>query len=277
VDAGPSRGEVGERRLRVAGWSAIAGAVAMGVGLLLPFQWSTRLPGDQDTFALSIMLTAVLGLVAGGCTLLPAVERLAGAGILVGVAAASTRSLVQLLTEQLREADGYETGYWVEVLGHVALVAAGCVAGIALARSGQVRLRGEALSRRLPQLIVALGVAGMVALVVVDQRILAQGVEWFWAVTTIWLTLLALLLPATAAVALPRRFGAWLLVGWVGGAGAVVVDYYLWTAREVGEGDYDIGLGAELFFAVTLIGLLVAAVFHARGEEVPAARTAAPS
>jgi hypothetical protein len=258
----------------VAGWLAVAGAVVMGAGLLFPFQWGEGLFDDQDTFALSILLTAVLGLVAGGSTLLPAAERLVAAGLLVGVAAASTRGLVQLLTEQLRESGGYEAGYWVQVAGHLLLAAGGGVAGVALARSGRVRLRGEALSRWLPQLILALGIAGTAALLVVDRRILDLGSAWYWVITTIWLTVLALLLPVTAAVALPRRFGAWLLGGWVGGAGAVVVDYYLWTAREVSEGDYDIGRSAELVFAVTLLGLLVAAVVHARGEDAPAAPAA---
>jgi hypothetical protein len=279
ADTGPSRRseEVGERALQVAGWLAIVAAVVMGNGLLLPYQWGANLIDDQGTFALGIALAAALGLAAGTCTLLPATRELIGPGLLIGVAAASTRGLVQLLTEQLRDSDAYGAGYWVELAAHVLLVAAGCVAAVAVARSGEVHLRRRALRDRVPQLIVALGVAGTVALGVVDRRILNLGDMWYWEVTPIWLTILALLLPATAAVALPRRFGTWLLAGWVGGAGAVVVDYYLWTAKEIAEGDYDIGLGAELFFAGTLAGLLLAAVLHARGEETPAVQQGTPA
>jgi hypothetical protein len=262
----------GEREFQVAGWLAVAGAVLMGFGLLLPFQWSSNLIEDQDTFALCMALTAVFGLVAGIGTLRPATARLAGPGMLLGVAAASTRALVQLLTEQLRDSGGYGAGFGVEVGAHVVLLAAGCVAGVALARSGDVHLHAQALRTRSSQLIALLGVAGTVALLVVDRRILNLGGEWYWWISTIWLTVLALLVPAAAAVALPRRFGTWLLAGWIAGAGAVVADYSIWTAREVSEGDYDIGRTALLFFAVTLLGLLVAAVLHARDEQAATPR-----
>jgi hypothetical protein len=261
--------EAGERPFQVAGWLAIAGAVLMGLGVLLPFQWDSPLFDDQDTFALGIVLTAVLGLGAGIGTLVPATRRLVGPALLLGVAAASTRSLVQLLTEQLREAGGYGAGYGVELAAHLILLAGAGVAGVALARSGEVRLRPPPRRLGLPQAIVLLGIAGTVALVVVDRRILNLGSEWYWSITTIWLTVLALLVPVAAAVAVPRRFATWLLVGWVGGAGAVFADYYVWTAREVSEGDYDIGRTALLVFAVTLLGLLVAAVLHARAEQAP--------
>jgi ABC-type spermidine/putrescine transport system permease subunit II len=117
-----------------------------------------------------------------------------------------------------------------------------------------------------------LGVAGTVALLVVDRRVLDLGAEWYWSISTIWLTVLAPLVPAAAAVALPRRFGAWLLAGWIAGAGAVVADYSIWNAREISEGNYDIGRTALLFFATTLLGLLVAAVLHARDEQAATAR-----
>jgi Caspase domain len=262
----------GEREFQVAGWLAVAGAVLMGFGLLLPFQWSSNLIEDQDTFALCMALTAVFGLVAGIGTLRQATAPLAGPGMLLGVAAASTRALVQLLTEQLRSSGGYGAGFGVEVGAHVVLLAAGCVAGVALARSGDVHFHKQALRTRSSQLIALLGVAGTVALLVVDRRILNLGSEWYWSISTIWLTVLALLVPAAAAVALPRRFGTWLLVGWIAGAGAAVADYSIYNAREVSEGDYDIGRTALLFFAVTLLGLLVAAVLHARDEQAATPR-----
>jgi Caspase domain len=259
----------GERPLQVAGWLAIAGAVLMGFGLLLPYQWDSPLLDDQDTFALGIVLTAVLGLGAGIGTLLPATRRLVGPAMLLGVAAASTRGLVQLLTEQLRDSGGYGAGYGVEIAAHLVLLAGACVAGVALARSGEVQLRPPPRKLGLPQAIVLLGIAGTVALVVVDRRVLELGSAWYWEITPIWLTVLAFLVPAAAAVAAPRRFGTWLLVGWVGGAGAVFAEYYVWTTRQISEGDYDIGRSALLVFAVTLLGLLVAAVLHARGEQAP--------
>jgi hypothetical protein len=261
-----------DRTFQVAGWLAVVGAALMVFGLLLPFQWSSTLIKDQDTFALGIALTAVFGLGAGIGTLRRATARLAGPGMLLGVTAASTRALVQLLTEQLRDAGGYGAGFWVEVGAHVVLLAAGCVAGVALARSGDVRLDPQALRTRSSQLIALLGVAGTVALLVVDRRVLDLGAEWYWSISPIWLTVLAPLVPAAAAVALPRRFGAWLLAGWIAGAGAVVADYSIWNARQISEGNYDVGRTALLFFATTLLGLLVAAVLHARDEQAATAR-----
>jgi hypothetical protein len=261
-----------DRTFHVAGWLAVVGAALMLFGLLLPFQWSSTLIKDQDTFALGMALTAVFGLGAGIGTLRQATARLAGPGMLLGVTAASTRALVQLLTEQLRDAGGYGAGFWVEVGAHVVLLAAGCVAVVALARSGDVRLDPQALRTRSSQLMALLGVAGTVALLVVDRRVLDLGAEWYWSISTIWLTVLAPLVPAAAAVALPRRFGAWLLAGWIAGAGAVVADYSIWNAREISEGNYDIGRTALLFFATTLLGLLVAAVLHARDEQAATAR-----
>jgi hypothetical protein len=214
----------------------------------------------------------VFGLGAGIGTLRQATARLAGLGMLVGVAAASTRALVQLLTEPLRAADGYGAGFVVEVVAHVVLLVAGCVAGVALARSGDVQLQPQALRTRSSRLIALLGAAGAVALIVVDRRILNLGTEWYWSFVPIWLTVLALLVPAAAAVALPRRFGTWLLAGWIAGAGAVVADYLIWNARQVSQGNYDIGRTALLFFAVTLLGLLVAAVLHTRDEKAATPR-----
>jgi caspase domain-containing protein len=266
----------GERSLRVAGWVAIVGAVLMGLGPLMPFQWDAALYDDQDTFALGLALTAALGLGAGICTLLPDTRWLVGPAALLGVAAASTRGLLQLVTEQLRDSGGYGAGYWVEIAGHLVLLAGACVAGVALVRSGGVQLRPQPGRTGMGQAIVLLGIAGAGALLVVDRRILDLGEPWYWVITTIWLTVLALLVPAAAALALPRRFGAWLLAGWIGGAGAVFADYYLWTAREVSAGEYDIGRIPLLAFAVTLLGLLVVAVLHARGEQAPTVRRAAP-
>jgi hypothetical protein len=249
----------------------------MGMGLLLAFQWGSNLIKDQDTFALSIALTAVFGLGAGIGTLRQAIARLAGLGMLLGVAAASTRALVQLLTEPLREAGGYGAGLGVEVVAHVLLLAAGCVAAVALARSGDVHLHSQALRARSSRLIALLGVVGTVALIVVDRRILNLGGEWYWSFVPIWFTVLAPLVPGAAAVALPRRFGTWLLAGWTAGASAVVADYFIWNARQVSQGNYDIGGAAVLFFAVTLLGLLVAAVLHARHEQLATPPPVPPS
>jgi Caspase domain len=259
-----ARAAAEERAVQVAGWLAVAGAVLMGFGLLLAFQWDSNLIKDQDTFALGIALTAVFGLGAGIGTLREATPRLAGPGMLLGVAAASTRGLVQLLTEPLRDGGGYGAGLVVEVGAHVVLLAAGCVAAVALARSGDVQLHPQALRTWSSRLITLLGVAGTVALLVVDRRILNLGIEWYWSFVPIWLTVLALLVPAAAAVALPRRFGTWLLAGWIAGSSAVVTDYLIWNASQVSQGKYDIGRTALLFFAVTLLGLLVAAVLHLR-------------
>jgi hypothetical protein len=55
-------------------------------------------------------------------------------------------------------------------------------------------------------------------------------------------------------------------------SGAVVADYSIWNARQVSEGNYDIGRTALLFFAVTLLGLLAAAVLHLRDGQAATPR-----
>ncbi len=78
-----------------------------------------------------------------------------------------------------------------------------------------------------------LGAAGALALVFHDYylwRIAWPENRWL-VVSSIWATAMALVVPACASVAVPRRFGVALLAGWIGGCAASSL-HYLWTRDQ---------------------------------------------
>jgi hypothetical protein len=75
------------------------------------------------------------------------------------------------------------------------------------------------------------------------------------------MTVMAFVVPACAAVAVPRRFGIALLAGWIGGAAALFSFDYLWDRyRESGT----IDTNPIVAFGFTLLALVVVAVLFAR-------------
>jgi hypothetical protein len=75
--------------------------------------------------------------------------------------------------------------------------------------------------------------------------------------------------PAVAAVVVPRRFGAFLLAGWVGGAAAQFAAYLSFADEKLSNDGLDIGRTPILLYGVTLVALLVVAVLDARAEPAP--------
>jgi hypothetical protein len=136
--------------------------------------------------------------------------------------------------------------------GAVILVLAASLASVALARAGEVRVVPR-LPADLPAWLVAmLGSAGAVVLFLYEQRFAPSG----WRlVTSMWGPAMALLVPATAAVAVPRRFGAAVLAGWIGGSAALVLRGLL---------DDPANRGQILLFACTLLALLLVMIPFSR-------------
>jgi hypothetical protein len=74
------------------------------------------------------------------------------------------------------------------------------------------------------------------------------------------MTVMALVVPVCAAVAVPRRFAVALLAGWVGGGAAVSVYYFAAVVKELNKNGYDLGRGVIITFGATLLALVVVAV-----------------
>jgi hypothetical protein len=260
-----------DRRLLIAGQLAILAAALLVAGLFPAYVWTESLwtgrPQDYSEmrwYALYVLIVAVLVLGAGVCTLIPRTRRLIGPGLLLGVAAASMWGLLYLITDRrLKEGVHFGDGWWLEFVAHLILVLAAGLAGLALARTAEA-----GLVRRLPQgelswLVVLLGTAGALALFLDDQNL--WHIPWLpnhWLVaSSIWATVMALVVPACAAVVVPRRFGVALLVGWIGGGTAFFVFHYLWNRYQYGG---QTGSNPIIAFGCTLLALLVVTVLFAR-------------
>jgi hypothetical protein len=261
----------GDRGLQWAGWVAVGCAVLLVLGLFMGFQWDEPLADIQLSEALYVVIVAAVVLGAGVCLLVPRTRWLVGSGLLLGVAAASTKGLVTLVTYAAEFGGGLGNGYRVELVAHLLLVVAACLALVVLARSGRYRLVIGVPRHGRSRLVVLLGAAGSLALLLHVLRLSEIGPKAYWIVPSVWLTVVALVVPAVAAVATPRRFGAFLLAGWVGGAAALVVAYLSFADEKLSNDGLDIGRTPLVLFGSTLVALLVVAVLEARAEPAPAA------
>ena len=102
-----------------------------------------------------------------------------------------------------------------------------------------------------------------------ENRRLREDVEilnrWY-VMSSIWMTVMALVVPVCSAVAVPRWFGVALLAGWIGGAAAFLRFHYLWDRyRENGN----VGSHPIITFGFTLVALLVVTVLLARTAPRP--------
>ena len=123
-------------------------------------------------------------------------------------------------------------GIWLHLLGMaVWLLACGLVL-LSLARAREVRLRRQLPEGVIAWLVTLVGVAGAVALflqVEGGHAIPGRGGKGFVPsqdlAPLIWAAAMALVVPAAAALALPRRFGTALLAGWICDGASMVAFY----------------------------------------------------
>jgi hypothetical protein len=196
-----------------------------------------------------------VALSAGICIVVPRTRRLIGPGLLLGAVATSPTTVWYAITLPEQSYGTPGPGLWLELLGAGMLVLAACLAGLALVRIGEVRVLPRPPQGALPWLVVLLGAAGAVAFFsqVPGQEFVPGRNKAFTPsedlIPTIWTTAMALVVPACAAVAVPRQFGVALLAGWIG-CGAAVVAY---------TSEFVPGL-----FGFTLLALLVVIIPFAR-------------
>jgi hypothetical protein len=272
------------RRLLTAGGLAIAGAVLMLVGLF---------PSDQGNYSLwevlgvpssiprwPITITAALCFTAGACIFRPRAGPLIGLGLVLGGLAAATSVLV-FYAGGLRFLgyNGFNGGpFWFQLAAMLILVLAACLAALALRRAAEVRLLRWPPQSALAWVVVLLGIAGAVALVFQDLNVAATGgtstIAGEFLASSIWMTIMALVVPACAAVAVPRQLGVALLAGWILGGGALYLfSYYLLDSQRSyaaqGSGSVSPSLGPTIVFGLTLLALLAVAVPLARAAASP--------
>jgi hypothetical protein len=218
-----------DRRLVAAGGLAIVGAV---LALLAPF------PEFVGSFRLisvpanvwAVVISNAVAFCAAVCIFVPRTRRLIGPGLLLGAVATAPNAFVYDTTWLVGQKYGSAgPGLWLDLVGNAILVLAACVAGLGLARAGEVRF---ALRRppegRLAWLVVLLGVAGAIALFLQIRGGFVPGRDKGFSpaedlVPLVWSSVMALVIPPAAAVARPRRFGVALLAGWIGCGTAVAV------------------------------------------------------
>ena len=271
VDHRAARRRGADSRVLVAGQLAIVGAAVSVVGLFQAYVYTDSLWHGRSAIAemrwYALYLLAQAGLIvgAGACTLIPRTRQLIGPGLLLGTVAASTWSLVYLASERVRYQDVpgiLSDGWWVELVAHLVLVLAACLAGLALVRTTEVRLMRRPPQGQAAWLVALLGGAGALVLLFHDRNLwnLSSATHWY-VPPPIWMTVMAAVVPACAALAVPRRFGVALLAGWIAGGTAFFGFYYTWDRYQYGG---HIGRNPIITFGLTLLALSVVTVLFAR-------------
>lgn len=213
-----------------------------------------------------VIIRAFVASGAGVCILIPRTRRLIGPGLLLGgVATAPTWIVYDLIGWHDYPPAG--AGLWLHLVGMAVWLLACCLVLLSLAQAREVRL-----ALRLPEGVIAwlvtlLGVAGAVALflqVEGGHAIPGTAGRGFLPsqdlVPLIWAAVMALVVPAAAAVALPRQFGVALLAGWICD-GASLVAFYIGPPGGV--------------FGFTLLALVVLIIPFARAARPSSAKRTA--
>jgi hypothetical protein len=257
-DEHPTHWPRANRRLLAAGTLAVAGAVLAVVSWFLPYisgypgfstSHSVLFPSGWSSFLVG---TAALYLTAGVFTLIPRAGPLLGPGLLLATAAASTSTLVYNVNYLNGAAGfgghGFDVGFWLQLASNLSLLVAACVVGLALARASEVRMVLRPPQSVLPWVVVLLGVAGTLALIFQDFKVLVNGPAWQPQVvaSSIAMTVWALVMPAWAALAAPRRLGVVLLAGWIWVGAAFFVYCYLFLGSARSSRDPIIAFGVTL-------------------------------
>jgi hypothetical protein len=200
----------------------------------------------------STVIHTATAAIAGLLLLAPSTRRLIGPGfILGGTATALSTVLGGIALETSRYYGAPGSGLWLDLAGGAVLELATAIAIVTVVRSGPVRL--DHRPGPLSWLVALTGAIGSVALYLGQQN-----AEWFVAEVhtgaVVWTSIVALGVPAVAAMTLPHRFAIAVLAGWLGN-GLAVLAFNSFTGVEV--------------FAATLVVLTAAALLLLRAERRP--------
>jgi hypothetical protein len=286
--APPQDGSALTRRRRIfAGSLAVTGG-ALAIAGLFPIYMSGETNGSgsyQVNYSILHMIpgwwaflvgTAALDVTAGICVLNRRWERL-GRGLLLAASTAAVTALAfnlsYLIVPNFSESYFYadaprsaSSGYWLQLASNLCVIIAVCVSASKLLRASEarfMRLPRNALTRA----VVLLSFAGTLALIFQDAGLWGSSATdaHIVEVSSIAMTVWAVVTPACAAVIRPRRLGTALLAGWIWvGAAFCVYCYGFLGSRSPNVVDGN--RIPVIAFALTLLALAAAAVTSARGE-----------
>jgi hypothetical protein len=249
---------------RLAGELAILGAALLVAGLLPDYRGSNSLleeagyRSSAEWYVWHTLTLVVLLLVGAAGIFVARTSRLIGPGLLLGAAAASSLSLTNLIGDPTGSPDA---GYWLELSAHLVIVLAACLTVIALVADPDVRL-ARAPGGVLAWWVLAFGAVGALTLVFHTLRVFHNVTDEKYQILSanIAATVMALVVPVCAALAVPHRFGVFLLAGWItAGATFSLVNF---TFLEY----HSLDTGTVIVFGSTLIGLAVIASYLDRAE-----------
>jgi hypothetical protein len=150
---------------------------------------------------------------------------------------------------------------WLELSAHLILVLAACFTAIALVTDPNVRLARRP-GNVLAWWTLVLGAGGALTLVfhtlLVFHHVAAERHQTLYV--NIAATVIALVVPACAALAVPRRFGVFLLAGWITAGATFSLLNFAFLERQ------SLDTTTIIIFGFTLIGLAVIAGYLDRAE-----------
>jgi YVTN family beta-propeller protein len=266
----------------------VPGVLAIAAAGLLAAAVALRGPHDvslPDYVAWYVIAMAALALASGTGMLLPRTRTLIGPGGLIGVAAASVWGLVLSSAPLFAGhtapfiSPRTDPALWCVVGGHVALAAAGCLAGLAVRRDRKVQVVLRRPGNLLTWVLTAVAAAGAIlaALALAGELYQAARLDVYARLAgsadpagpDLAAVVLAVAVPACAAVMRPAGFARWLLAGWVAGAGSVCLGIYAWARGGAEPGpEYAVVLGG----ALVLLAVAAAAMSRWGVTAPPSAR-----
>jgi serine/threonine protein kinase len=258
------------RRYRWAAVVAILGLALLISSLFPTYTVSTLSGWSYDLASASFVLwytivVAVLVAAAATGLFVQGIRRVA-AGVLLGVAAATTWALVNVASGWIAIRDERAgPGLPLNLAAHVVLVLAGVLAARGLRAEGGIRFAVRRLPGPTPWLVIIAGVVGALALVYLSQHRNRFGYPAWTRLPDIWAAVLAFTLPPLSLLLHPRWFGAALLGGWVGGGTALFLRFQL---------NPDTPHPSAIVFGGTLLGLAALLTQVVRDERRRAGRSA---
>ena len=263
---GPGPAERADPLRLAAGALAIVAAVAAVAGLFPYYQ------SGSSSFALatyywstwSVLLGAVVDVVAGTCLIVPGTRRLIGPGILLGNVAVSSGGLAYLIIFGLKYSD-LAGGFWLQVAAGLAEVTAACLAGIAVARTGEVGFSRWPSRARLSWAIVLIGAVAAVTMILHSLNLVAQGQPGEYLAWSVWTAVMALAVPVFALVVTPARFAVAILFGWLAADVAFFVYHYFFWNYQHTNGYTPLSTAPLMVFGVAVAVLIGTAALFARG------------
>jgi hypothetical protein len=252
----PPRPGAGRIEFVVAGGGAVLAAL-LTVAALFPLYVGEFRLLDQPAYVWSSLIHAAGYLTAGICLLIPHTRTLLGPGLLLGaVATAPTGHMYTLyLLATPNEYGVAGTGLWFDLITATLLVLAAVVTVTGLLGSRKVRLRpADSVSWAI------IGCSAVGAVTLFEW----PGLDEFNAgsdfAPLILTSVMALAVPAVAAVTIPRPFTYGLLVGWFFSAAAAMT-----FAQHFGLYGYTV----TLLIVLTIIGYTQSRTTRSQRESHP--------